>query len=223
MNLSKYPSVPFVAPFAVFIILLGIRSSLSLDPRWEYPIQVAIAAGVVLLVSLPVIPVRVVRPWGSVAVGAGVFLIWIAPDVLWPAYRHFPLFQNSLVGSATSSLAPELRANPVFLAFRVLGTAIVVPIVEELFWRGWLMRYVISADFEKVPLGTYSGLAFWITALLFASEHGPYWDVGLLAGVIYNWWMVRTRNLLDCMIAHAITNACLAFYVIGFGRWEYWL
>jgi CAAX prenyl protease-like protein len=66
-------------------------------------------------------------------------------------------------------------------------------------------------------------MAFWATAVLFATEHGPYWEVGLLAGVIYNWWMVQTRSLMDCMIAHAITNACLAIYVVAFGHWEYWL
>jgi len=59
----------------------------------------------------------------------------------------------------------------------------------------WLMRWLISPQFEKVPLGAYQAGAFWITAVLFASEHGPYWDVGLVAGVAYNWWMVRTRSL----------------------------
>ena len=223
MSLTKHPSIPFVAPFAVFIILLGMRSSFALDPKWEYPISAVIVAVLVLFVSLPVIPPRVVRPWSSVGIGATVFFIWIAPDVIWPGYRHNLLFENSLLGSAKSSLTAELRSNYVFLAFRVFGTAVVVPVIEELFWRGWLMRYSISSDFEKVPLGTYSVSAFWITALLFASEHGSYWEVGLLAGVIYNWWMLRTRNLVDCMLAHAVTNACLAIYVIGFGRWEYWL
>ena len=64
---------------------------------------------------------------------------------------------------------------------------------------------------------------FIVTAILFATEHGPFWDVGLLAGVIYNWWMMRTRNLADCMIAHGVTNACLAAFVISRGQWQYWL
>ncbi|MBM3791630.1 MAG: CAAX prenyl protease-related protein, partial [Acidobacteria bacterium] len=117
----------------------------------------------------------------------------------------------------------DIRADPVFLIFRIAGTSVLVPIIEELFWRGWLMRYLIVADFRRVPLGTYSALSFWVTALLFASEHGPYWDVGLMAGVAYNWWMVRSGNLADCILAHAVTNACLAAYVVIGGAWQYWL
>ncbi len=63
-------------------------------------------------------------------------------------------------------------------------------------------------------MGQYTPLSFWAVALLFASEHGPYWEVGLIAGVAYNWWMVRTRNLADCILAHAVTNALLAAYVL---------
>ena len=92
-----------------------------------------------------------------------------------------------------------------------------------LFWRAWLMRWLINPNIHKVALGAYSAQAFWIVAVLFASEHGSYWDVGLIAGVIYNWWMIRTRNLWDCIIAHAVTNAILAWYVIGAGQWQYWL
>ncbi len=98
-----------------------------------------------------------------------------------------------------------------------------VPIIEELFWRGWVMRWLIDRDFTKIPLGTYLPSAFWITAVLFASEHGPYWEVGLAAGVIYNWWMLRTRSLADCILAHAITNGALAVYVVTAGAWRYWL
>ena len=60
------------------------------------------------------------------------------------------------------------------------------------------------------------------TALLFASEHGAMWDVGLAAGLLYNFWMRRTRSLGDLILAHAVTNACLSAYVLSRGRWEYW-
>ena len=91
--------------------------------------------------------------------------------------------------------------------------------------KDWLLSpdaFPIDKDFERVPLGTYQPFSFWITAVLFASEHGSFWGVGLLAGVAYNWWMLRTRNLADCVLAHAVTNACLAGYVLFWGRWEYW-
>jgi len=117
----------------------------------------------------------------------------------------------------------HLRQNAFFIAVRVLESAVLVPILEELFWRGWVMRWMIRSDFESVPLGQYTALSFWGVAILFALEHGPYWEVGLIAGVAYNWWLVRTRNLADCMLAHAVTNALLAGYVLAFNQWQYWL
>ena len=76
--------------------------------------------------------------------------------------------------------------------------------------------------FPEGPLGTFTPVIFVVTAVLFASEHGSWWDVGLLAGLAYNWWMLRTRSLGDCILAHAVTNGCLAAYVVSQGRWEYW-
>lgn len=98
----------------------------------------------------------------------------------------------------------------------------IVPIVEELFWRAWLMRWLIDPEFWKVRLGTYAPVAFWVTAILFASEHGPYWDVGLITGIIYNLWMIRTRSVTDCILTHAVTNAMLSGYVIATSQWQYW-
>ena len=79
------------------------------------------------------------------------------------------------------------------------------------------------SGFERVPLGTYQAAAFWVVALLFASEHGPYWDVGLAAGIVFNLWMIRTNSLGDVILAHAIATGCLSAYVICAGKWEYWL
>jgi CAAX prenyl protease-like protein len=158
-----------------------------------------------------------------VLVGLAVFAIWIGPDLLWPGYRSHWLFTNSLTGQPLNSHPDRAGAPALFLLFRVSGAVLLVPIVEELFWRAWLMRWLIKPEFQKVPLGTYAAQAFWLSAALFASEHGAYWEVGLAAGVIYNWWMVRTRSLADCILAHAVTNGTLAAYVLLTGRWEYWL
>jgi hypothetical protein len=219
----KHPAIPYILPFAVFLGFLGIRSILPFGAGWEYPLRVTVVAAVLLAVSRPVIRLKPERAMQSVGLGLAVFAIWIAPDLLWPAYRGHWLFQNPLIGSARSSLPDTVVKDLLFLAFRIAGTAILVPIVEELFWRAWLMRYLISPDFQNVRLGAYTAMSFWLTALLFASEHGPYWDVGLLAGITYGWWMMRTRSLGDCIVAHGVTNLALAVYVVVTARWEYWL
>jgi hypothetical protein len=161
-------------------------------------------------------------PLASIAVGIAVFLIWVGPDILF-GYRHHWLFENSITGSASSSLAPHLKSNLPFILLRISGSALLVPVLEELFWRGWMMRWLIDTNFLKVPLGTYTAFAFWVVAGLFASEHGPYWEVGLAAGVVYNWWMIRTKNLADCILAHGVTNAVLSGYVLLTDQWQYWL
>lgn len=176
---------------------------------------------VILLIARPVLDLSLKAAGRSIALGVLVFLLWIAPDLLFPGHHH--LLENAITGVAKSSLPPEARASVVILTLRCLRAVIIVPIIEELFWRAWLMRWIINPDFRKIPLGAYSPLAFWVVAALFASEHGPYWDVGLAAGILYNWWMLRTRSLGDLILAHAVTNACLSAYVIIAGKWEYWM
>lgn len=222
-GLLRHPAVPWVGPFAVFIFLLAIQSYVPLPQAVEFGLRIAILSAVIWFLSRHILDFGMARPLGTVAVGIGVFLIWIAPDLLIPGYREHWLFRNSITGGISSSLAAGSAQDPLTLALRSIRAIMIVPIVEELFWRGWLMRWIIKPEFEQVPLGTYDTRAFWIVALLFATEHGAYWDVGLIAGVIYNWWMVRTRRLGDLIWAHAITNAALCAYVIYTKKWEYWL
>ena len=215
-------SLRYVLPFIVFIAFLAGHQYLPVSAVLEYPLRVIVMAAVLWFFSRDVIDLRV-RNWaGTMGIGVGVFVVWIAPDLLWPHYRESVLFQNSITGKVASSVPEELRSSWIVLLFRTLRAAIIVPIVEELFWRGWLMRWIANPRFEKVPLGTYTANAFWITAILFASEHGPYWEVGLIASIAYNWWMIRTKSLGDCILAHAITNALLSAYVIVYGQWQYW-
>ena len=219
---GRNPTAAYVAPFAAFIAVMAAEHALLPHSQILYPIRFLIVSAVILLVSRPYLQLRPKNPLASIAIGAAVFLIWIAPDRLF-GYRHFWLFDNAITGSASTSIPADMQASLWFLALRTLGSVALVPIIEELFWRGWLMRWLIDPHFEKVPLGTYAAAAFWITALLFASEHGPYWEVGLIAGVVFNWWMIRTKSLADCILAHAVTNALLAAYVMAAGQWQYWL
>jgi CAAX prenyl protease-like protein len=219
---DRRATAAYIAPFLVYVGLMGIEHAAKLPVQVFYPIRCTVSAAVLLLLSRPLLSLRPSRALASIALGVAVFLIWIGPDLLF-SYRHFWLFENSLFGSAASSAPPELRASLAFRIVRTLGSTALVPIIEELFWRGWLMRWLIDNRFLKVPLGTYAPSAFWLVALMFASEHGPYWEVGLAAGVLYNWWTVRTHNLADCILAHSVTNGLLSAYVLMADRWQYWL
>jgi hypothetical protein len=207
---------------AVFVLFLAVGDWLALG-RWEYPVRVVVLAAILWFFSRHVIDFSTRFRVASVGVGVAVFVVWVLPDTLWPDYRSHWLFRNALTGEVQSRLPADLRGKPDVLVFRAIRAVILVPIIEELFWRAWLMRWLVNNNFSRVGLGTYHPGAFWITAALFAVEHGPYWEVGLLAGIAYNYWMVRTRSLGDCILAHAVTNAALSAFVVGTGRWEYWL
>jgi len=198
--------------------------SLHIPGEVAYPLRFAIVALVILTVAWPYLSFRPSRPLGSILLGILVFFLWIGPDQLFgPQYRHFWLFENSLLGKAETPITELLQHNLFFLILRFTTAAVLVPILEELFWRGWLMRWLINTQFRKVPLGAYTAMSFWTAAVLFASEHGPFWEVGMVAGILYNWWLIRTKNLADCILAHAVTNAILSAYVLSTGQWQYWL
>ena len=216
--------VPYVAPFLIFLALIGLSRLWPLPALADEVLRLVLMLAVLLAVARPVLlDVRLRQAGLSVLVGVAIFPLWIAPDLLFPQYRSSFLFDNPLVGTARSSLSEAARHDVPVLVLRTLRAVAIVPIIEELFWRGWLLRWVTNKDFDRVPLGAYSALSFWMVALLFASEHGPYWDVGLVAGIILNWWMIRTKSLGDLILAHAVANACLSGYAIAAGKWEYWL
>jgi CAAX prenyl protease-like protein len=212
-------AIPWVLPFAIFISFLALQSIVTVPPwvRFAVPL-IAIAA-----VSRQALGWKLVNPMGSIALGVAVCVLWVGPDVLFPGYHQHWLFSNSVLGHPVSAATPAQKSDVLFILFRVLVSVITVPILEELFWRGWLMRWLIDRNFERVALGTYNTQAFWVVAVLFASEHGSFWDVGLATGVIYNWWMIRTKSMWDCILMHAVTNACLAWYVLRYDQWIYWL
>jgi CAAX prenyl protease-like protein len=217
------PSVRYAGPFVAFMILLALFRNVSLPELTSQSLFVGVMAIVIYVLARPVLNFKVHRFLPSLILGVLTFFLWIGPDLISPAWRHLPIFDNAFLGHPEGSLSEAERSNAVVLLIRSLRAAIIVPIVEELFWRAWLMRWIISPRFESIALGAYAPFAFWIVALLFASEHGSYWDVGLATGILWNWWMIRTKSLGDLILVHAVTNACLCAYVVLYGKWEYWL
>ncbi len=108
-----------------------------------------------------------------------------------------------------------------FIAIRMFGTSMVVPVFEELFWRSLIIRYIISHDFTSVKLGTFTWSSFIVSSLFFGLEH-HLWLAGILAGAFYNLLLYRTKNLFYCILAHGITNFLLGVYVIKTGSWQFW-
>ena len=156
--------------------------------------------------------------WGlpSVLVGAAVFALWVGVE-LWLDYPHL----GSRVGyNPFDALSPaNARA---FLAVRLYGLILLVPVFEELLWRSFLIRYATTtADFRTIPPWAYSMTAFWIVAIAAAVSHTE-WLVAFAANAIYLLWMRRTRSLFAVVVAHATTNAMLGVFILMTGYWIFW-
>lgn len=146
-------------------------------------------------------------------VGLLVFVLWINMD--WTlGSAGAPQGYNPL-------LIPDSTVRSVMILFRVAGAVLVVPLMEELFWRSFLIRYIIDKDFDTVPLGAFTWGSFLVTVTLFGLEHN-YILAGVMAGVFYNLILYTTRSLAQCVLAHAVTNLALALYVLQSGEWRFW-
>ena len=93
--------------------------------------------------------------------------------------------------------------------------------MEEIFWRSFLIRYIISSDFEKIPIGRFTWSSFLISTVLFGLEHNLFL-AGMMAGIAYNLLLYRTKSLAHCIFAHAVTNLLLGIYVLATGKWQFW-
>jgi hypothetical protein len=150
--LRRHAAVPWVLPFIVFIALLALQHVIPI-PAW---VRFAVPMIAILAVSQVPLHGGPSKPFFSIGVGLAVFVLWVLPDRLVPGWHHFFLFDNAVMGQPVASTPEAFRHDAVFLVFRIAISAVAVPILEELFWRGWLMRWIIdSQDFERIPLGTF--------------------------------------------------------------------
>jgi uncharacterized protein len=212
------------APFAVFIafialdgILKDAAAAIGMDARSWYAVRVTIVAALLAWFwrsyqELHTIAgVRITAWLLSGAVGIAVFVMWI--------YLDFPPL--AFPGEGGFDPRTDGRIDWQLAAVRLAGAALVVPVMEELFWRSFVMRWIHHPDFLKVAPAQVGIKALAISSVLFALEH-HLWFAGLLAGLAYGWLYIRTGNLWTAVVAHAITNALLGVYVLYTGHWHFW-
>jgi CAAX prenyl protease-like protein len=207
-------ALPFVAPFFLFTAFLVVDSFFPDQHYALYPIK-TLAVGTVILWFWRSLPnLKPTAPLLSLLVGILGAALWIGLD---PLLVHYA---QPLVGRNPFALYPGSEAWVLF-GFRLLGIALIVPIMEELFWRGFLMRWLIQDDFTKVPLGRYRPVSFFVTTAFFAAEHGAEWPLGAVVGLLYGAWFIRTKSLGDVMTAHGVTNLLLALYCLVSNDWHF--
>lgn len=156
------------------------------------------------------------KTWVAGVIGALVFGLWIAPQALFHQPARLAGFDPSLFSGWPGIYWAEV-------VMRFVRLVVVVPLLEEVFWRGLLLRLLINENFESVPFGTYGRLANWVVAGGFMLEHAPTdWPAALAAGILYNLVAYRTRSLSSCVVAHGLTNALLGLYIMQTRQWGFW-
>jgi CAAX prenyl protease-like protein len=147
-----------------------------------------------------------------VVVGVAVYVAWVRMDWPW-----------AMQGQSTGYNPFQAGANAglILAGIRLFGAAAVVPLMEELFWRSFLIRYLVASPFTAVRLGTFTPLSFGATVVLFGLEH-HLWLAGMMAGAAYNLLLIKTGRLWPCVLAHAITNLMLGLHVLVTAEWYWW-
>ncbi|HBE71877.1 MAG TPA: CAAX prenyl protease-related protein [Planctomycetaceae bacterium] len=108
-----------------------------------------------------------------------------------------------------------------FVAVRLFGLAIVVPVAEELFWRGFLLRWIIDPNWEQVPLGSFTWRSCLAVTALFTLAH-PEWLAAAVYCLLINGLLYWRRDLWQCVVAHGVSNLLLGLYVLKYEVWYLW-
>ena len=217
---TRFPSwAHYVAPMALFLVLTTLEGHAPPAAYpWLYVLKAVVVTGLLLALRLPwkecQVEGRVLLP--AIVVGLLVFAQWILLDK-WLPYPHL----GSRVGYNPLTAIEDPVQRALFLAMRFYGLVVMVPVMEEIFWRSFLLRYVTDAEFSKLPVGTFSREAFFIVAAAFGLAHSE-WLVAVIAACAYTWLLRYTRSLFACIVAHAVTNLTLGIYIVKTGDWVYW-
>lgn len=213
-------------PFSVYILFLAINDLLLQllapafnDIRWLYAFRICVVAILIgwfwreyselnKAASLKLSAYLI-----SILIGIVVFFLWILPYPAWAV-------TTDSVGFIPTNKAGD-GLDFALLIIRLSGAALVVPVMEELFWRSFIMRWLHHQNFLQVNPALVGSFAFFTTAALFAVEHSL-WLAGLFAGLAYGWLYRREGNLWMPVIAHMVTNAMLGIWVITTKNWQYW-
>ena len=209
----SHPAFARIAPFALFIAFVAVPHG-----PWVTAVR-ALAVAAVLAIfwrrytELRDPPRGELREWLiAIAVGFAVFLAWIHLDRGWMAFDGGPGFDPR---------RPDGTIDWTLAGLRLFGLALVVPVMEELFWRSLVMRWIDARDFLAMDPRRASWRAFVISSALFASEHSL-WLAGLVAGLGYSWVYLRSGNLWMPIVSHAITNGTLGLWILATGNWRFW-
>lgn len=224
---NDVPAWAYVLPFAVFLAGTQFEGQAEnedgtlIGERYAAIYCVKILAVILAMIisrkawrdlrPLPGIPTIVL----SIVLGAFVTVFWIGLDGLYP-----PLPESLGKRSAFDPTTLESPTKWLFLIFRTLGLVAIVPIIEELFMRDFILRYVTDPNWQKIQPWAFNSTAAVVSLALFVAGH-PEWFPALLCGVIWLWLLHQSRSVSALVISHAVANLGLGVYSVVTGDWRF--
>ncbi|MGV3772196.1 MAG: CAAX prenyl protease-related protein [Verrucomicrobiales bacterium] len=211
------PALVRVLPFVVFAGFTSLQGQFGpLSHFWAYVLK-TILGGIVLALAWPWLKeARWKISWEAILVGVAVFALWVGLDPLYPKWG-----KAEIVWNPYNSFPEGSFLIPLLIIFRIVGSTLIVPPIEEAFYRSFVYRTIIAQDFDKVPLTRFHLPAFLVTSIIFGAVHRE-WLAGILCGLAYQWLVIRKGRLGEAMTAHAITNLLLGCWVWWKGAWNFW-
>ena len=214
---SGSPAVVRVAPFLVFLALTFCQGKFGAASAYWFYLGKTLAGAWLLWEMRPLVAeMRWAFSWEAVVVGVGIFAVWVGLD---PFYPH--LMKGGSTGNPAEQFGDGSALAWFFIAVHILGMTVVVPPLEEVFYRSFVYRYIANPNFLSVPLNEFLPLPFLVTAAIFGFSHNE-WLAGILCGAAYQGLVLRKNRLGDAMTAHAITNFLLGAWIVWKHAWNFW-
>lgn len=217
----------YILPFIMYVLGACLASRLpSLYPEAYAAMVVLVGAVTWMLLRGRRIVVPHRRVGEAVVVGLVGIALWIGLSELRieeSIAAHLPgwLRPGPRVGYDPFQQLTQPLTAWAFVGLRMIGLVVLVPLAEELFWRGFLLRWFISAEWNEVPLGRFSGMSFLGVTLLFTLAH-PEWLAAAVYCALLNGLLYWKKDLWSCIVAHAVSNLVLGLYILTTGAWWLW-
>jgi exosortase E/protease (VPEID-CTERM system) len=206
------PTAVYLVPLLAILAAGSLSHAMSGQFEAFYPLRLVAGLCALLFYRRRLMVLDWRWSWRGPAVGLAVFVLWLAG-------AHF-LAQPGTMLQPLAAMSPAMRG--IWILSRVAASVIVVPIAEELAYRGYLMRRMTGEDFESVPFQSVRWPALSATAIVFGLAHGAMWLPGIAAGLAYGLILVRRGRIGEAVAAHATTNALIAAGVLGWNQWQLW-
>jgi uncharacterized protein len=216
--------LPYVLPMLAFLLILQVGSTWKSLYAEMYVARTLVVPVLLVLFWRRYTPIRWNGWWLGVIVGVLGIFQWVLMQQ-W-LQHHFALFRPPPADEVFNPFR-DVHGGPLavwgFIAVRVVGAVLVVPVMEELFWRDYLWRQMLAPnDFKLARVGEWGWLPFLGTAAAFALVHGNWWLTAIGWGLMVGALLVYTKSLGACIVAHAVTNLLLAGYVLKTQDWSFW-